>query len=194
MGWKLHSWQVVRLCSEPIEVDDLGQVIKLAPIRNELIDGFKVEHHAAASFFEGGNPAGLTIRKSRAEEPARGFGLDEQPHLGTLAGGRRLDAKQGQLHRVVSTCNHIKFTVAHNAAEWPCVFEVRPFLELGRIAKLERAGHDADAFAGLAGGNVHAQMESSRIEGTAFIVAFAGLDAVENGLVLHFHGWSFVAD
>jgi len=46
----------------------------------------------------------------------------------------------------------------------------------------------------LAGGNVHAQMESSRIEGAAFIVAFAGLDAVKNGLILHFHGWSFVAD
>lgn len=114
--------------------------------------------------------------------------LDDEAHgLGRGLSGGWLDAQQGQLDAVVSTGNYVKFTLAEDAAEGPFVLKVCPLLELGGVAKLERAGNDADGVTGLAGGNVNGQMKGSGVEATAFDFALAGLDAVEHGGVFHLH-------
>ena len=68
-----------------------------------------------------------------------------------------------------------------------------PLFELLGGAALEWAGDDTDGVAARVGAEIDRNMEGGGVVAPALDFAFAGFDAVQDGMALQFHGCSFLA-
>ena len=68
-----------------------------------------------------------------------------------------------------------------------------PLFEFFRRAALEWASDDTNGVAARVGAKIDRDMEGSGVVAPALDFAFAGFDAVQDGMALQFHGCSFLA-
>lgn len=75
--------QIVVDCAEPLQIDDLGEIIKINMLLDDQKSLFEARQDTAACLLETAHPVDTAIPR-RDEEPPGGLGLDEQAHQAAL--------------------------------------------------------------------------------------------------------------